>query len=115
MPKPKPGEVWLVRFPFSDLTSAKVRPALVVAIHREDAIVVGIFSRMPAGTLRKTWVRLDDRHPAFSQTGLKKRSLLRAEKIAVVHESVFQKKLGELAPDMMVKAQESLKRALLLS
>lgn len=114
MPKPKRGEVWLVRFPFTDLTSTKLRPALVIAVHGEDAIVVGIFSRVPAGTLRKTWVRIDMKHPTFPKTGLKKTSLLKAEKIAVVHESVFQKKIGKLAPDVMAQVQEALKRALLL-
>jgi mRNA interferase MazF len=114
MPKPKRGEGWLVRFPFTDLTSTKLRPALVVAVHGEDAIVAGIFSRVPAGTLRKTWVLIADKHPAFPQTGLKKSSLLKAEKIAVVHESVFQKKLGRLAPDVVAQVEEALKRALLL-
>ena len=28
MLNPKPGEIWLVRFPFSDLTSTKVRGCL---------------------------------------------------------------------------------------
>jgi len=114
MPKPKRGELWLVRFPFTDLTSTKLRPALVLAVHREDAIVLGIFSRVPAGTLRRTWVLMDDKHPAFPQTGLKKTSLLKAEKIAVVHESVFQKRLGRLAPDVVGQVQEALKQALLL-
>ena len=114
MPKPKRGELWLVRFPFTDLTSTKLRPALVLAVHREDAVVLGIFSRVPAGTLRRTWVLMDDRHPAFPQTGLKKTSLLKAEKIAVVHESVFQKRLGRLAPDVVAQVQEALKQALLL-
>jgi mRNA interferase MazF len=115
MPKPKRGEVWLVRFPFTDLTSAKLRPALVLAVHGEDVIVVGIFSRVPAGTLRKTWVRIEDSHPVFARVGLKKTSLLKAEKIAVVHESVFQRKVGSLPPDLMAQVQEALKRALLIS
>jgi len=114
MPKPKRGELWLVRFPFTDLTSTKLRPALVVAVHREDAVVLGIFSRVPAGTLRRTWVLMEDKHSAFPQTGLKKTSLLKAEKIAVVHESVFQKRLGRLAPDVVAQVQEALKQALLL-
>ena len=52
MSKPQPGEIWLVRFPFSDLTSAKLRPALILAIHREEVIIVGIFSKIPTGDLQ---------------------------------------------------------------
>ena len=101
MPKPKRGEVWLVRFPFSDLSSAKRRPALVLAVHGEDVIVLGIFSRVPSRPLRKTWVKIEDDHPTFPQIGLKKTSLLKAEKIAVVHESVLQRKLGDLPPGLI--------------
>jgi hypothetical protein len=35
MPRPKRGEVWLVCFPFTDLTSTKLRPALVVVLSSE--------------------------------------------------------------------------------
>lgn len=59
MPKPKRGEIWLVRFPFTDLTTTKLRPALVLAVHGEDIIALGIFSRVPE-VLRKTWVLIDD-------------------------------------------------------
>ena len=115
MPRPRRGEVWLVRFPFTDLSSTKLRPALVLAVHGEDVIVVGIFSRVPAGTLRRTWVLVEDRHPAFRRIGLNKTSLLKAEKIAVVHESVFRRKLGILPPDLMTRVEEALKRALRIS
>ena len=115
MLRPKRGEVWLVRFPFTDLTSTKLRPALVLVLHGEDVIVIGIFSRVPAGALRRTWVLVEDRHLAFRRIGLKKTSLLKAEKIAVVHESVFQRKLGTLPSDLMAQAEEALKRALHIS
>jgi len=115
MPRPKRREIWLLRCSFSDLTSAKVRPALASAVHGEDVIVVGIFSRVPAGALRKTWVQIEDRHPAFARTGLKKTSLLKSEKIAVIHESVFQRKLGNLPLDLMSQVQEALKKALFVS
>ncbi len=84
MPTPRPGEVWLVRFPFTDLTTTKQRPAFVIATHGEDIIVAGIFSRVPA-KLRATWVLIDDEQIGFEQTGLKKSSILKAEKIAVIH------------------------------
>ena len=115
MVKPRRGEVWLVRFPFTDLTSTKLRPALVWAVHGEDIIVLGIFSRVPARTFRKSWLLIEDQHSDFSQIGLKKTSVVKAEKIAVVHESVFQKKLGSLPTKVMVQVQKALERALLIS
>ncbi|HOU11905.1 MAG TPA: type II toxin-antitoxin system PemK/MazF family toxin [Anaerolineae bacterium] len=115
MLRPKRGEIWLVRFPFTDLVSTKLRPALVWATHGEDIIVLGIFSQIPAGTLRKTWVLITEQHPIFSRSGLKKTSLVKAEKIAVVHESIFQKKLGVLPATFLAQVQEALKKALLLS
>ena len=48
--KPKRGEIWLLRFPFTDLSSSKVRPALIIATYEEDSIVLGIFSRVPHPT-----------------------------------------------------------------
>ena len=113
MATPKPGEIWLVRFPFTDLTTTKQRPAFVVATHGEDIIVAGIFSRVPA-KLRATWILIDDQESGFGQTGLKKSSILKAEKLAVIHESVFQRKLGKLPTDFMDNVQTALKKALLL-
>ncbi|MDV2990439.1 MAG: hypothetical protein N4J56_000093 [Chroococcidiopsis sp. SAG 2025] len=115
MPKPKPGEVWLVKFPFTELTSTKVRPALVLAEHREDLIIVGIFSKVPAGTLRETWILIEETDLEFKRTGLKKTSVIRTEKIATVHESVFQRKLGVLPSNLIRLVQETIKKALNLS
>ncbi len=112
MPKPQPGEIWLVRFPFSDLTSAKLRPALILAIHREEVIIVGIFSKIPTGDLRNSWVLIQDSDAQFSQTDLKKTSLIRADKIATVSISVFQRKLGNLSSGLSIKVQKALKIAL---
>ena len=114
MPTPRPGEVWLVRFPFTDLTTTKLRPALVIATHGEDIIVMGIFSRVPP-SLRATWVLVDGQSATFGQTGLKKSSILKAEKIAVIHESIFRRRLGNLPPDLMSSAHAALKKALLIT
>jgi len=111
-PKAKRGEVWLVRFPFSGLTSTKLRPALVVSVQGADVIMVGIFSRLPPGSLRRTWVRLDAAHRDFAQSGLKRPSVLKAEKIAVIHESVLQRKLGTLSAELLDRVDKALKRAL---
>lgn len=104
--------MWLVRFPFTDLTSSKVRPALIVAIHKDDVIVLGIFSRVPAMPLLDTWIQIEDKHPSFAQTGLKKTSVLKAEKIAAIHQSVLHRKLGDLPTNIITHVQEALKKAL---
>ena len=105
----------MVRFPFTDLTSTKLRPALVWAVHGKDIIVVGIFSRVPAGTLRKSWLLIEDQDSDFSRIGLKKTLVVKAQKIAVVHESVFQEKLGSLRKKVMAQVKKALEKALLMS
>jgi len=112
MSNPKPQEIWLVRFPFSDLTSTKVRPALILAVHREEAIILGIFSKVTNSNLQTTWVLMSEEHPNFLQTGLKKTSLIRADKIATVSNSVFHKKIGDLPSEIIVLVQEAVKNSL---
>lgn len=111
MPNPKPQEIWLVSFPFSDLTSTKLRPALVLAIHRQDVIILGIFSKIPH-PIAEPWILLNDRDPNFSQTGLRKASLLRADKIATVHQSIFRTPLGTLPSEKIQPVQIALQIAL---
>jgi len=41
--------------------------------------------------------------------------MVKAEKIAVVHESVLQGRLGALSADLMNRVEEALKRALHLA
>jgi mRNA interferase MazF len=112
MLNPNPTEIWLVRFPFSDLTDTKVRLALVLAKHKQDIIILGIFSKVPTGTLSQNWVLMPDTHPDFSPTGLKKTSVIRADKIATVHQSIFQKQLGILPSDLVAQVETALSKAL---
>jgi mRNA interferase MazF len=111
MTKPKPSEIWLVNFPFSDLTSSKLRPALILSVHHDELIILGIFSKVVIG-LRETWVLITDTHPEFIQTGLKKTSLIRADKIATVNQTVFQRQLGVLPSNLAFLVQQALKVAL---
>lgn len=109
---PKINEIWLVSFPFSDLTSHKLRPALVIAIHREEIIILGIFSKIPGENLRETWVFISAQDDEFNQTGLKKSSLIRADKIATVNQAVFQKRLGVSPSELIKKVNLALKKSL---
>ncbi|MDY6951202.1 MAG: type II toxin-antitoxin system PemK/MazF family toxin [Thermodesulfobacteriota bacterium] len=74
--------------------------------------MLGIFSRVPAGRFRKTWLLIEEQRADFSRIGLKKTSVLKAEKIAIVHESVFERRIGTFPASMMAQALDALKKAL---
>ena len=111
MTKLEPGDTVLVNFPFTDLQSSKVRPALVLSIKGEDIIILGIFSRVPEN-LRDSWIKIGDLNPAFKQTGLKKASIIKTEKITVVHQSLIRKGLGSIPPELMLQVKQTLRKTL---
>ena len=110
--KPKRRDIWLLRFPFTDLSSSKVRPALIITTYGEDSIVLGIFSRVPLSEIRDTWILIDESCSNFVQTGFMRASLVKAEKIAVIHNSILTRKLGTLPKHLMNQVDAALKKAL---
>jgi len=92
------GDVVLVAFPFTDLTTSKVRPALVVSsdiFNRDglDVILVGITSQI-IGKTQPTDILLttEDQKCAC----LPKASLVRLGKIVTLDGRLIHKKLGTL-------------------
>jgi mRNA interferase MazF len=112
MRQPEISDIWLVQFPFSNLTATKLRPALVIAHHQQEVILVGIFSKIPTHSLKNTWVLIAEDSSDFQLTGLKKTSLIRTEKIATVDVSIFVRKLGILPTNLVQPMQQALKKAL---
>src|SRR3972149_4423833 len=103
-----PGDVILVRFPFTALSATKLRPAVVLATHGADLVIVGIFSIRPHAS-RPTWIALSDPDPAFPQTGLKVSSVIKPERIAVIEQSVVVRKLGSLSPSQLDQLKSALR------
>ncbi len=71
----KPGDVVLVNFPFTDLVSSKVRPAIVITAKGEDIIILGVFSKIPE-KIQESWFVIDEIAEYFAKTGLKKKSII---------------------------------------
>jgi PemK-like, MazF-like toxin of type II toxin-antitoxin system len=86
------GDVLLLNFPFSDLSGAKLRPVLVLAIaDRDEYVVCQITSR------RKTDPRaIELRDDAFSEGGLRKASFVRPGKMFTAHRSLMVRRVGRL-------------------
>lgn len=96
----KRGDIILVPFPFTDLSSAKVRPALVLSPLREksfDMIVCFISSQLEASNPHA--VRIDPK----STNGLKVPSLVRFDKLATLDRRIALGVLGRVSPEWLKK------------
>ena len=90
------GEVVLVRFPFTDLTNSKQRPALVVASEvftrsGEDVIVAAISGQRVDHPGRFDYVVRD-----WQGAGLLMPSVVRAGKLVTLHGDLIRRGLGSL-------------------
>ena len=70
----KCGSVVLTRFPFTDLSSAKRRPGIVVSgkISNSNDIIVAFVSSVIPINLEETDYLITSQHKDFSDAGLKK-------------------------------------------
>jgi mRNA interferase MazF len=96
------GDILLFRFPQSDLGVGKLRPALLIKrIHVGfDDCLVCMISTQIRHQIPDLEVVLADTMPGFDKTGLKKESLIRTSRLAVVHPSVFTGKLGTMPTEV---------------
>ena len=91
------GSIVLTRFPFTDLSGDKRRPALVVSRdndRRSDLVVCFITSIPRIGPDMAPLATLPG-------TGLKVPSVVRFDKLATLDRSVIAGRLGEAPPDWL--------------
>jgi mRNA interferase MazF len=93
------GDIVLVSFPFTDLSSTKRRPALVISpdsfnVHAEDVILGAITSHLAP-----------DRHSVdtrdFREGRLPKPSVVKLSKIFTIHSDLIVKKVCSLKRDKL--------------
>lgn len=112
----KRGSVVLIRYPFTNLTGAKVRPALVLTPDHllprlDDVLCLFISAAMPDDLLPTDFV-LESGHLSFPKTGLKRRSVLRMHKLALLHKALVLRVLGEGDQSLMQEVNQRLRLAL---
>lgn len=93
------GKVVLVNFPFDDLSSAKVRPAvcLTYPIGPNAHIVLGFITSRIFPVSLETDIIFDTRHPDFAASGLDKPSTLRLDHLITLRRSMIRRELGQLS------------------
>jgi mRNA interferase MazF len=110
MPSFSKNEVILVRYPFSDLTTAKVRPAVVVgATHPYDDYFIVPLTSKTANLNASEFVLADWRGAGLNLPTAVKRG------IYTVHGSLILQLVGQLSPRDVRQVEQSLRQWLDLS
>ena len=102
---PKTGDIVLVPFPFTDLSQNKVRPAVVLAVHRDDLTLVFVSSVSPKNIDFTLHLSRD----IFQKVGLKKESWVLVSKIATLDRNIVLGKIGSLDHALLKKLKIILK------
>lgn len=91
------GDIVLVRFPFSDLSQTKLRPALVLAIGKNiDEITLCFISSQNTQSLTSNEFAISTSDSEFTQTGLKTDSKVRVTRIITLERKLILRKIGKL-------------------
>jgi mRNA interferase MazF len=102
------GQVVLVHFPFSDLTTSKLRPPVVLAdAGRDDWILCQVTSKSYGDTRA---IRLEDGD--FATGSLRLTSFVRPGKLFTAHASLVAGQIGRLKADKFAGIREAVKRVI---
>lgn len=91
----EPGEVILVPFPFSDLSGAKKRPALVLADIEGGHEVICLMLT----SVEMKWEKYEYNIAHWKEAGLLKPTVARIHRLFTLHRNMVNKKLGRLAEE----------------
>jgi len=89
----KPGDVGLIRIPFTDLSQAKKRPALILLSRGADNLVAFFTSRLTQAGPDDVIVR------AAPENGLAVDSAVLVTKLFTLHETLLDRRLGRLSTE----------------
>lgn len=105
-------KVVLVPFPFDDLTSSKVRPAVCLTEpigEHKHIILAFITSKVTEHPLTSDVVLLSE-DENFSGTGLRISSTLQLHRMITVNTNIILRELGELPKEIQLRVNENLKK-----
>ena len=109
------GKIILVPFPFTDLSSQKIRPAVIVsrASRGSPDTIVAFISSIPFHP-SPSHVVLQKPHPDFKKTGLKGQSTIRCDKLATLDKAIVLGEIGNLSKKRIRQLDRALCYALSL-
>lgn len=104
------GDIVLIPIPFSDLTSQKQRPVLVLSRHDynykfEDIVVAAITSNITEKEYSVLITNLN-----MEEGTLKVDSSIRTDKIYTLSQKIVLKKFGKVKTDTLIKVREKINK-----
>ena len=106
----KRGDIVLIKYPFTDFSTLKVRPALVISSDEfnkqgEDAVFMCI-SATPREP-KKSDIKIESSNPEFAQTGLRRDSVFRVAKVVILKNSLANATdlIADLKKELQVNLQ----------
>ena len=110
----KKGDIVLVKFPFTDLSNIKLRPALVLSPlgNEGDVVLVFISSQIHKKESIDISLKQDDKD--FSKTGLKKESIIKTRKLMTLNQKIILGKIGTLPQEKIEELEGKLREYLQL-
>jgi len=106
----KPGEVVLVRFPFTEVAATKKRPALLLSRTARAPRYVLVTLAMITSQVEALDLRGDVLLEDWEEAGLLHPSLLRLAKVATVDEELIDKQIGRLSRADRARAVTAFRR-----
>ena len=94
----KQGDVVLIPFPFTDFSTFKQRPAVILSSNKfntsqQDVIVAAVTSHIPQTVSENDYILNADE---LQSAGLPKTSLIKLDKIVTIDHRLIHKRLGTL-------------------
>ena len=110
------GDIILVPFPFTDLSSTKLRPAVVLWVDLSGSdITICFISSQNVNKISLEEFIIETTDPEFPKTGLKSTSKVRVARIVTLERNLVTRKLGRLEPKFLKKLDNCLRYTFQLS
>ena len=96
------GDIVLVPFPFTDLSTTKLRPAVVLWVDSSGIdVTLCLISSQNVSSLSSEEFVIEATDPSFTLTGLKVTSKVRVSRIVTVERNLITRKLGNLGTNLL--------------
>ena len=104
------GQIVLFKFPQTDLTVGKLRPALLIKLlsNGYDDCLVCMISTKTGQEIPGLDDIISPNHSDFVQTGLKSESVVRVSRLAVVSEKILLGNIGEISSQRLEQIKRNL-------